>query len=759
MVKQILALTAPPGTREINSKPVQQGSQNAVSSQSVNGNGQSKPGEAGLAAHPYFRRPGRGHNHDCCDACSEGGDLICCDLCPASFHLTCHDPPLEEDEIPTGEWACHQCRMGVTENDSSSDPNNKCSKNVKIPKKKEECKKKEENKVFAGGREMEISNTPLYTLIRAAARLLLKKKNGSRRGLPKKKPYELDNGIVPLPAKLCFHCSKSCRVGPLLPCDFCPLFFHLDCLDPPLTTPPMGRWMCPNHPEHHLDSSLTSHSLTERVKLWDKFSVPVDQDSVKLNFFQRCHRLNPPFRFKIKKALRSRLRVPGAIKVHYENPPELLAHQSSSHHLYFPEAVDTCPPDASDSFSCNSTHISTTSIQLCSKGCNEPSSKLEKSSECISSHKEHQREESIDMHDLTSLEPTKEEKYHWLTSLLHLQSSISRHLASNFSPPVKKKKSESYNGHEESKEVSTESKPVFLNGDITSTEMKSHRLGSLRTKKQMKSAAPSEILSDTLDSLEILLKERIEKEEQNQEIPLSTLEQSLVEVLAYERLKEILEPKKPEVVFSTPPLSARALLCPLIPDISLKSVFPKNEQQESKKPVPMTYRILNIGKGNHNHLNLELYGHCNYISQHHASILFDEFSGHYELINYSEYETTVDGVTYHCDYSDKTINQAPPPPFLQQVKSIIANRRGLSEISSPPPAMTNRPGENFFRCNCRRDPSSSKSSTNIHKENGWEGTAVLHHGSYIRFGCLKFVFSIVEEASKGDWHYDMVVTY
>lgn len=42
-----------------------------------------------VSEHPYFKRPGKGHNRDICDACLEGGDLICCDKCPASFHLTC----------------------------------------------------------------------------------------------------------------------------------------------------------------------------------------------------------------------------------------------------------------------------------------------------------------------------------------------------------------------------------------------------------------------------------------------------------------------------------------------------------------------------------------------------------------------------------------------------------------------------------------------------------------------------------------------
>lgn len=78
-------------------------------------------------------------------------------------------------------------------------------------------------------------------------------KNGRR--VKNKRLIELDShGCVPLPAKLCFSCNKSCKRAPLISCDYCTLFYHQDCLDPPMTALPAGRWMCPNHPNHFIVS-------------------------------------------------------------------------------------------------------------------------------------------------------------------------------------------------------------------------------------------------------------------------------------------------------------------------------------------------------------------------------------------------------------------------------------------------------------------------------------------------------------------------
>lgn len=66
----------------------------------------------------------------------------------------------------------------------------------------------------------------------------------------------IPGNLIALPAKKCYECGKSCRVAPLLACDYCSLLYHLDCLNPPLTAPPSGTWMCPNHVEHALVNTL-----------------------------------------------------------------------------------------------------------------------------------------------------------------------------------------------------------------------------------------------------------------------------------------------------------------------------------------------------------------------------------------------------------------------------------------------------------------------------------------------------------------------
>ena len=43
--------------------------------------------------------------------------------------------------------------------------------------------------------------------------------------------------------------------------------------------------------------------------------------------------------------------------------------------------------------------------------------------------------------------------------------------------------------------------------------------------------------------------------------------------------------------------------------------------------VAMRYRILNVGKGSSNDVDLERFGHCNNISARHAIIFYDEVSG------------------------------------------------------------------------------------------------------------------------------------
>ncbi|XP_005750415.1 PHD finger protein 12 [Pundamilia nyererei] len=324
------------------------------------------------------RRSGRATNHDTCDSCREGGDLLCCDHCPAAFHLQCwpalaavlhslNAGPLRLDGLPPGAGAAGpglrvaQVRLldRRTSSRPSSRPGTPNSNTSSTPTPSEEQNDGEEEAAEpedeVQGAELESStvSAPTPRLLKRPFQLLIaaamernptqfqlpseltcttalpgsskRRKKEELLGKPFRRPqHELDpNGLVPLPVKICFSCNRSCRLAPLIQCDYCPLLFHMDCLDPPLTALPAGKWMCPNHVEH-LVLNQRSLSLSSRCQLFDQFQDRMSQHAVKLDFLRRVHRQNAPNRRTTHQRNKKTIKVPDAIKSQYQNPPPML---------------------------------------------------------------------------------------------------------------------------------------------------------------------------------------------------------------------------------------------------------------------------------------------------------------------------------------------------------------------------------------------------------------------------------------------------
>lgn len=94
--------------------------------------------------------------------------------------------------------------------------------------------------------------------------------------------------------------------------------------------------------------------------------------------------------------------------------------------------------------------------------------------------------------------------------------------------------------------------------------------------------------------------------------------------------------------------------------------------------VFMRYRSFEIGIGAHNHLDLSRFGNCAYISPKHAEIFFDEVTKQYELLNYSEFGTEVNGQIFSCDFTEHApeISESPSSPLKEKrvaIQSKIKN--------------------------------------------------------------------------------------
>ncbi|XP_055540267.1 PHD finger protein 12 [Wyeomyia smithii] len=813
------------------------------------------------SSHSYYKKPGRGHNNDSCDSCGEGGDLICCDRCPSSFHLGCHDPPLDEHKIPYGLWICHTCKMKDSsltlkyiklDKIASKCESHDCRenqtellqtfKNKKIRVRSNSCKSSPDmigmEKVAKGEgfnncqQELDISTlSPMDQLIRAA-RILnprqfdlprelkvyfpfpgteklegMSKINGNgKKGGKGKRVYELDSqGLVPLPAKTCNTCGRSCRKAPLIACDYCDSFYHQDCLDPPLTALPTAMWMCPNHVEQFIDWKLVnSVSATERIKLWNQFNTVIDQDSIKNEFFRKVSRRNPPFRIKQKAVTRDYVEVPSIIEYHYKNPSVLFPSMR--------EILRTRDTDPNKDYS-----------QLCYDD-TQILMMIDAELKAIGA-----ADNRMNEIDKKTMDPKNKERKLITETEEQIETANGDTAKGNGGGRIEKQipssrkipASKSLKGEEqivdsnilksplESEYVEERrTKHIDLDGIVEkqtdvqkvndvlscfdSTTVKTlafQRLqqilisGTIKLDnfpKNMEKAdreivkvedfslpLPSQLL--TKDDIERIAKEFTSPKRENEatDNQLNDLgavskrvdiKQNFTDEFLTDHQKICLLSKNVKEIVRHKDIRTRAVITPIDIKIKDKNWF---ETPDLSLSCYMRYRSLSVGSGQGNDVQLTKYGNCQYISDKHATIFYDEVTRMYELLNYSEFGTVVNGQHYTCDFTNYAVE-----------KEYTDNSHTAAKKSKKEDCDDSTKDRKFSKQKIRQEISSLvefSRKCNYHTNNlssnirmasisqpkctcpqrslenyGWEGTALLYHGTLLQFGCLSFVFSITD---------------
>ncbi|KAK3322168.1 hypothetical protein B0H66DRAFT_192771 [Apodospora peruviana] len=181
-------------------------------------------------------------NDDYCSSCGGNGELICCDGCTRSFHFNCVDPPLVKDSMPV-EWFCNVCRSARSPPGLPShtgafaallerlDARNSSAFNLPA----------DIRNYFEGVRTNADGE---YEEIVAVIKPGRKKKSDEDQVPDFFRLRDAEGNAV-----ICHNCHKSAEENrAIIPCSLCGLFWHLECLDPPLANPPVLRtWRCPCH--------------------------------------------------------------------------------------------------------------------------------------------------------------------------------------------------------------------------------------------------------------------------------------------------------------------------------------------------------------------------------------------------------------------------------------------------------------------------------------------------------------------------------
>ncbi|KAJ2156088.1 hypothetical protein GGF46_005422 [Coemansia sp. RSA 552] len=238
-------------------------------------NGSSTPGSSSSVARPTTRGQVNGtagsgrEGHDTCDACRQPGEFICCEHCPRVYHFLCVDPPMTREKVSAiDHWYCRECAHALS--------------------RKRKSRAHAKNIFYPLISQMEYSNPRAFTIPEEIRRLfdgVEANADGSYTNTRENRPQRAHMGPTnrdftrltddhnePI---MCYRCRLSALHGLVVRCDYCPLSWHWDCLDPPLSSapPPHRKWMCPNHAEHAM---TRHHRKFRKERIVDQTNAPED---------------------------------------------------------------------------------------------------------------------------------------------------------------------------------------------------------------------------------------------------------------------------------------------------------------------------------------------------------------------------------------------------------------------------------------------------------------------------------------------------
>ncbi|KAJ2722756.1 hypothetical protein GGI07_003084 [Coemansia sp. Benny D115] len=230
----------------------------------ANGNGSLGGGQDGVQATAL-----EDEAHDLCGACGQAGEFICCERCPRVFHFLCLNPPMSPETVQNiDHWYCRECNHLATKKRKSRAHH----KNIFYPlissieyQNPQVFAVPEEIRRQFDGIEADVDGTFINTRSEKPLRSNLGPANRDFTRL-----VDDHNETI-----LCYRCGLSALHGLVIKCDYCPLSWHWDCLDPPLCAapPPRKRWMCPNHAEHAMRHQ---HRRFRKERIVDLTDLPDD---------------------------------------------------------------------------------------------------------------------------------------------------------------------------------------------------------------------------------------------------------------------------------------------------------------------------------------------------------------------------------------------------------------------------------------------------------------------------------------------------